>query len=260
MFQKGSERKVNNQNHKNKSGEPFRGDLKAFRKTALEKNSRLIQSLDTIPLDFLETLRTNAKDATASRCEFATKRSNKYQKIKKTSQAIIFNKLKAVNPTGYSASFVSCIINTYNGSPSSVAINDPRCKSPDPIKATKHAWLDCNVAYKAYIEPVKERIIRQQMIKKKYSDSIVKKYLDIESAMDFFGYYIYCLYGDTFPNSLSKETFDLAYELDPKIAEHYLFNSFSGEYYLINSKNTKFSSVSQECATMIICNTYVFEN
>ena len=237
-------------NKKNKKGTPIKGNLKPFKGTSIEKRFETLKNYNVIPEDMLIELRNTLKEAVAMRHVYANKRAGKHEVISEASQALVFNYLQGMHNHPYAASFVNCIINTYNGLPAMlIKLNEPRCRTRDTYKANKHALKDCLKAADTYIKPIMKKMVDDSI---DYDDELIGRFKDIRGSIAFFGNYILSLSCGELPKRISENTFNGAQKHDRRIAEHYILNSSTNEYIRINGNN-KFSAINQECATYVIC-------
>ncbi len=241
--------KANNKK-KHRNGRPIKGNLTPFRNTKLEIVYNQINNL-YLTEDILILLRNLLKDALSLRMQYALKKCGKYQLISDDCRNIIKNFLKQFKSHPYAYKFVDCFFDSYNdGIVHAVTINEPRCRTSDPIKAIQHGVKDCLKAVDTYIKPILPIIEND----KRFNNSkLLGKLSDVKSATIFVGYYLKKINIGRLPLKIGVDTFENAKQLDANIAEYYTYNHEIDKYCLVDKKNSYYSAVNNLCATYIIC-------
>lgn len=240
----------NKKNKKNKKNN-IRGDISCFKGTKLEKKARILYQGALIEDDLIE-LRNIGKEAFGSRMKLATSLANVYVPISKQSLDIISQHLNSTYFSPNVRSFADCLLSSYNGN-TNYELNSPKCKTNKTKKALKHGVKDCYKGFEVYFNPIQIRIAKAKSTLL-CDNNIVGKYNDIEAGLSFSIEYIFNLYCGEMPSKISKNVFINASKLDKNLSTHYNYDPSTNKYLIDKTKNIKYSSLSQECATYLICN------
>lgn len=237
------------------SGEPIRGCLDAFRGTTIEMLSKGIRSIHAhnavAPHGMYYELRNVAKTDVAIRHRRGLLQSNKYETISDESRLIIDNHLVNIPNHPHCHSFVICVFDTFNDMTIPDTLNESRCNTPVPSKAVQHAHMDIKRAIKAYITPIVGYMETHQDV---FPQELLERYHDIDKAVDFVCTYFKGLFCGELPQTMDSTLFVKVRQTDPRIAHFYVLSEDGKKYELVNQGNrSMFSSVSQECATQILC-------
>ncbi len=245
-----SDKKKKKKKKKNKN-KRIRGDLSCFKGSELEKMARTLFCGPLIEDDLI-SLRNTGKAAFGARMKMAACFSNVYTPISDVSLNIVLAHLKTLSYAPNACSFADCLIYSYNGN-TNYELKPPKCETNVPYKALKHGVKDCLAAFEAYFKPIQTRMVNSKahII---LDNNIVGKYNDIKVALSFTINYINDLCCGKMPNKISVNVFNKAVNHDKKIADLYEFNDSDSVYRIDSNKNCKYSSVTQECATYLICN------
>lgn len=240
--------KKKNKNH----GKAIRGDTTPFEKTDFEKMSQKMKHGVLIE-DELIMFRNLSKEAFASRMKKAAKLGSCYETISEKSLKIINTYLNSWTTHPSASSYVSCFFESYNDRTLNT-INNPKCMTTVREKAFKHGVKDCSKAFTEYIKPIVDRLTNENLAPL-FNDELIGKFTDIKASLGFAANYIEALYCEEMPEKISSFLFDECYKIDCDIEKCYVFHKSTNTYEL--SKNALYKSISQECATYLICHKHL---
>ena len=241
----------NKKKKKNNNNKKIRGDISCFKDTDLDKKSRPLQYGPLIEDDLIE-LRNIGKAAFGARMKLAASLANVYVPISEQSLNIVLSHLNAARFSPNVRSFADCLLFSYNGN-TNYKLNNPKCTSNKTKKALKHGAKDCLKGFDVYFKPIQLRITKSKTTSL-CDNNIVGKYIDIKVGLSFTIDYIYNLYCGEMPDKISVNVFNQASKLDANLSIHYNYDSIVNKFILDKNKNCKYSAVTQECATYLICN------
>lgn len=236
---------------KGKSAKKIRGNTRCFENTKFEQEAKRLRKSELYE-DDLTLLRNYAKDAFALRMKKAAIDANAYEKISKKTMLIINNYLIQQKSRPYTAHFVACFFDAYNGEPLYLTeIGEPKCKTKIKHKAFTHGKVDCEKGFDEYIKPINQRLVKEGLTRL-CTEETVGKYQDINFSLKFAIYYICDLYCNTLPLVVSDSVYNTCYlQYDENISKYY--KKVNNTEYILKDKKVKFSKLNQECATYLIC-------
>ena len=240
-----------NKKKKNNNNKRIRGNISCFKNTDLEIKARNLYHGPIIEDDLIE-LRNIGKAAFGARMKLAACLANVYVPISKQSLDIVLNHLNSGCFSPNVRSFADCLLFSYNGN-TNYKLNSPKCMSNETKKALKHGVKDCLKGFDVYFMPIQLRMTKTNAILL-CDNNIVGKYTDIKVSLSFTIDYICNLYCGEMPDKISLNVFNNASKLDENLSTHYNYDSTVNKYIIDKTKNCKYSAVTQECATYLICN------
>lgn len=236
------------------AGKHIRGSLEPFQGTKIEKLSNEIQNFHTrginAPRGYYFELRNTLKENIGELFRRGAKQCGRYVRISDKSRNIIQNYLVAMRNHPHCSTFVNCVINDYNDERRSPRLNPPGCKTTDVKKALQHANKDSLKEYCTYVKPILKYMKEHEL---DFNDDALGRYQDIEGAVAFVRHFFMMLSCGRMPKTMSVELYDVARELDIRIAARYVFKPTEGKYVLCGRRTYMCTKLNQECITQIVC-------
>lgn len=236
-----------------KPGRPIRGSLKPLYKSNVDKvYDGIIHTRGIVNIQDLDFWRDACKDTVATYFAYADRTTHRRKLVNDNSKYIIEQEFAGGN-NQHILGFISCCISFYNDEIEHVAhlnMDIPECNSKDKVKSISHARENSKKFVKCRIN----RIIKnmEEGFWTNIPNDVMQQYLAIPVSINFICKYFSEIRNGKFPKLMDLNTYNTAYELDNRLERYYVYDDTLQKYSLTKDK-ARYSSVNQECATVIIC-------
>lgn len=246
---------MKNNNGKSSHGQPIRGSLKPIENTPLDHNfQEIIKSSGVANIVLIQKCRDEFKKVVARYLDHAAKLCNSTIKISEESKAIFYQTLQQ-NTNHSVCNFANCCINYFNTHNNNIEVDlsGPECGAKFIDKAFQQARKNAEKIVKQRINKIIKKMENNNW--SNVPEILIIEYKGIASAVNSVCIFISAIANGKLPSQITVDLYNSAIKKDKKIKEYYKLIPELNIYRLIKKNKPKYSSICQECATLIICKT-----
>lgn len=174
-------------------------------------------------------------------------------KVNQNSKTIFINFLKR-NSNNAVHGFADCCLNYFNGDREislHLDLSIPECNSGVFNKALKKAMMNSKKIVKQKFNKIYKKMENNEW--NNVPDYLFNDYKGIETAVTSVCTYIYTINTQKIPSALTVDLYNKAYNLDNTISKYFKYVPSANYYKIIKNESIFYSSLKQECATLIFC-------
>lgn len=244
--------KINQHSH----GKPITGSLKPIENTQFEKNlNEIIQSTKVANLIVLQKCRDTLKEIVALYLQHAARLNGKSIQISEKSKNIFIKSLED-NDNKSISHFANCCIKYFNNEKkikTSLNLSIPECGSLNVDKAFQQASKNAQKIVKSKINKIISKMENNSW--DNIPEELLYEYKGIETAIISVCSFITTLVNGKLPCQISTDLYKKAIQQDSKVQDIYQLSTELDIYKLKKCSRATYTSVNQECATLIFCKT-----